>query len=165
VAAIASLLTGMELAKGYREATSVVAPVASVPAVPHAPAVQKSAPEVRTTKIVQQRKSIAPQTTRVRVEILHQFASGKASIWLDQQLIMDQELRGNLQHHGLFRSVLMNETTNLQLVAGKHTFQVRVTSPGSAYDQTGTMDANLTAGPEHVLFVNCDKHGLQLKLQ
>jgi serine/threonine protein kinase len=165
VVTIASLLTGMELAKGYREASSVVAPSASVPAVAHAPAVQKSAPEVRTTKIVQQRKSIAPQTTRVRVEILHQFASGKASIWLDQQLIMDQELRGNLQHHGLFRSVLMNETTNLQLVAGKHTFQVRVTSPGSAYDQTGTMDANLTAGPEHVLFVNCDKHGLQLKLQ
>jgi serine/threonine-protein kinase len=165
VAAIASLLTGVELAKGYREAASVVAPVALVPAVPHAPAIQKSVLEVRPVKIVQHHKSIAPQTTKVRVEILHQFASGKASIWLDQQLIMDQELRGNMQHHGLFRSVLMNETTNLQLAAGKHTFQVQVTSPGSAYDQTETIDANLTPGPEHVLFVTCDKHGLQLKLQ
>ena len=59
----------------------------------------------------------------------------------------------------------MNETASLQLVAGKHTFRVRVTSPGSAYDQTQSIDANLAAGPEPVLFVNCDKHGLQLKLQ
>jgi len=155
----------MELAKGYREATSLVAPVASIAAVPHAPAIQKSGPEVSPVKLVQRHRTIAPQTTKVRVEILHQFASGKASVWLDQQLVMDQELRGNTQHHGLFRSVLMNETASLQLVAGKHTFRVRVTSPGSAYDQTQSIDANLAAGPEPVLFVNCDKHGLQLKLQ
>jgi serine/threonine protein kinase len=166
VLAIASLLTGMELAKGYREADSIVAPSASVAAVPHAPAVQKSVPEVRPTQIVQRRRDISPvQTAKVRVEILHQFASGRASVWLDQQLVMDQELRGNTQRHGLFRLVVMNQITSLQFAPGKHSFQVRVISPAIPYDQTGTIEADLTAGPEHVLYVNCDKRKLQIKLQ
>ena len=164
--AIASVLTGVELAKGYREAGSVVAPASSLASVSHAPAIQKSAPEVRPTRIAQHRRNTAPvQTAKVRVEVLHQFASGKASVWVDQQLVMDQELRGNTQHHGLFRLVVMNQTTSLQFAPGKHTVQVRVTSPANEYDQVATIDANVTPGPEHVLFVNCDKHKLQIRLQ
>jgi hypothetical protein len=166
VIAIAVVLTGIELAKGYREATDVVAPLASVAAVPHSPPVQKSVSEIRARKVVYHSRNVArPETAKLRVEILHQFASGKASVWLDQQLIMDQELRGNTQHHGLFRSVLMNETTRLQLAPGKHKLQVRVTSPAGMYDKTESIDANLTPGPEYVLYVNCDRRKLDVKLQ
>ncbi len=164
--AIACVLTGMELAKGYRAATAVVAPPGFVAAVPRAPAVQKSIPEIRTRKVVHHSRIVAqPETAMLRVEILHQFASGKASVWLDQQLIMDQELRGNTQRHSLFRSVLMNETTKLQFAPGKHKLQIRVTSPAGMYDKTESIDANLTPGPEHVLYVNCDKRKLEVKLQ
>jgi len=164
--AIASLLTGMELSKRYREAISVVAPAASVPEVPHPPAVQKSVTEIRLRKIAHRSKSItSPETAKLRVEILHQFASGKASVWVDDQLVMDQDLRGNTQHHGLFRSVVMNERTSLQFATGKHKLQVRVTSPLSMYDKSETVEANLTAGTEHVLYVNCDKRKLQVNLQ
>jgi len=166
VIAIAFVLTGIELTKGYREATAVVAPSASVSAVPHAPPIQKSVSEVREKKVVYHSRSVArPETAKLRVEVLHQFASGKVSVWLDQQLIMDQELRGNTQHHSLFRSVLMNETTKLQFAPGKHKLQIQVSSPAVAYDKKESIDANLAPGPEHVLYVNCDKRKLEVKLQ
>ena len=166
VIAILVVLTGIELAKGYREATAVAAPPAFVTAVPHAPPIQKSVAEVRARKIVYRSRNVArPETAKLRIEILHQFASGKVSISVDQQPVMDQELHGNTQRHGLFRSVVMNETTRLQLPPGKHKMQIHVTSPAIAYDKTESIDANLAAGPEHVLYINCDKRKLEVKLQ
>jgi hypothetical protein len=38
-------------------------------------------------------------------------------------------------------------------------------SPASTYDQIETLDADLSAGSEHVLQVNCDKRKMQVTLQ
>lgn len=99
----------------------------------------------------------------MKVEILHHFPSGKASVWLDQQLIMEEDLH-NTDRHPLFRAVEMNQISKLQITPGKHELQVRVVSPG-IYDDTESLSADLTAGREHILYVNCDKRKLQINLQ
>jgi serine/threonine protein kinase len=104
-------------------------------------------------------------TADVQVEILHHFNDGKASIWLDDQLVYEQKLHGNSERHPLFRSVEMNQTTSFQFASGKHLVQIRVVSPASTYDQIETLDADLSPGSEHVLQVNCDKRKMQVTLR
>jgi hypothetical protein len=106
-----------------------------------------------------------PAMAKVQVEILHHFTGGRASIWIDDQLVFDQNLRGNDQRHPLFRTVEMNQTSSFELASGKHVLQVRVVSPASTYDQIESLDADLPAGSEHVLQVNCDKRKMQVTLQ
>jgi hypothetical protein len=59
----------------------------------------------------------------------------------------------------------MNQTTSFELTSGKHVLQVRVVSPENTYDQIETLDADLQAGSEHILQVNCDKRKMQVSLQ
>ena len=104
-------------------------------------------------------------TAKVQVEILHHFTAGKASIWVDDQLVSEEILHGDDQRHPLFGNVEMNQTTSFQFTAGKHLLQVRVVSPANSYDQIETLDTNLTSRSEHVLRVNCDKRKMQVTLQ
>jgi len=104
-------------------------------------------------------------TAKVQVQILHHFSTGKASIWLDDELVFEQELQGGTQRRLLFRTVEMNQTTSFPFSAGKHSLQVRVVSPANTYDQIETFDATLAPGSEHVLLINCDKREMQVTLQ
>ena len=163
---IASLFTATEFVKTYR-ASATLFP--DMPTVPHAPDVHKTVPWhppiVRRSKRSVPTPAATPvQTAKVRVEILHHFPSGRASVWLDEKLVLDEELRGNTDRHPLFRAVEMNQVSKLQIAPGKHRVQVRVVSPG-IYDDTESISAELTAGREHLLYVNCDKRTLQVKLQ
>jgi hypothetical protein len=102
---------------------------------------------------------------KVQVEIMHHFNAGRASIWLDDQLVYEQRLRGTDSRHPLFRTVEMNQTTSFELASGKHVLQIRVVSPENTYDQIETLDADLLSGSEHILQVNCDKRQMQVTLQ
>ena len=164
----AFVLTGVELVQNYREAATRRP---ALPALPHAPEIHKTVPwNPPVLRAGKPKNSIRPPAAvqadiaKMRVEILHHFPSGKASVWLDQQLVLDEELRGNTDRHPLFRTVEMNQISKLQLTPGKHELQVRVVSPG-VYDDTESLSADLTAGHEHILYVNCDKRKLQIKLQ
>lgn len=168
VVLIASVFTGVEFVHKYREAASLLPGLA---ALPHAPQIHKTIPwnppTVRVSKS-HMRHTATPtplpvQEAKMKVEILHHFPSGKASVWLDQQLIMEEDLH-NTDRHPLFRAVEMNQISKLQITPGKHELQVRVVSPG-IYDDTESLSADLTAGAEHILYVNCDKRKLQIKLQ
>jgi serine/threonine protein kinase len=101
----------------------------------------------------------------VQVEILHHFSAGKASIWVDDQLVAEQVLHGGNQHHLLFHTVEMNQTTSFRFSAGKHSLRIHVVSPVNTYDQVQALDATLAAGSENVFQVNCDKRKLQVTLQ
>jgi hypothetical protein len=59
----------------------------------------------------------------------------------------------------------MNQVANLEFAPGKHTFQVRIVAPGSDYDQTEKIDADLSIGTPRVLLVNCDKRQIQVDLR
>jgi predicted Ser/Thr protein kinase len=137
---------------------------------PSAPAVQKiPGPKTVAPKVpfAQRRKTqaVPAEIAKVQVEILHHFSGGKASIWMDDQLVFEQNLHGDDSRHPLFKTVEMNQTSSFQFPAGKHLLQIRVVSPANTYDQIETLDANLPPGSEHVLQVNCDKRKMQVTLQ
>ena len=100
----------------------------------------------------------------MHVEILHHFTAGKASIWLDGDLLFDQELRGDNERHPIFHVVEMNQVANFEFAAGKHKVEVRVVAPETAYDQRQTVTGEFKHGPAHILAVNCDKRKMQVSL-
>lgn len=165
IALAAWVLTGWQIHKELRETAAVQPP--AIPA-PKAPQIEKTVlPRPHPHKTVHQ-ATVAQQVSHsasMLVEILHHFSDGKASIWVDKQLIFTQKLHVNTQRHPLFRTVEMNEIASLQLAPGKHMLEVRVVGAGNSYDQTEAIAANLRSGPENVLYVNCDKRKLQVTLQ
>jgi serine/threonine-protein kinase len=169
---LVGLRTVWEQTKDIRAASAIQPP--SIPA-PRAPAVTKShQPEATRHTASAARNPVKSEPTprpdpttmaKVQVEILHHFNTGRVSIWLDDQLVYEQRLRGTDSRHPLFRTVEMNQTTSFALTSGKHVLQVRVVSPANTYDQIETLDADLPSGTEHVLQVNCDKRKMQVTLQ
>jgi serine/threonine protein kinase len=104
-------------------------------------------------------------SAKVQVEIQHHFNAARASLWFDDKLISDQNLRGDDQKHSLLRTVEINQVTSFQLPAGKHSLQIRVLSPSNNYDQIETLDVDLAANSERVLSVNCSKRKMVVMLQ
>lgn len=162
IVAIALVFTGIEFQGQYREAEALLPPP---PPTLHAPEIQKTPPHlmVAAKKPVHRTIPLAVESAKVRVEILHRFANGSASVWLDKKLVFDQELRASTQGHGLFKTIVMNQTSDLEFSSGQHELEVRVVSPGT-YDQTETLRANLTPGAEHILYVDCDRKKMRLSL-
>jgi hypothetical protein len=166
--ALAGLLTAWQGTEGIRAAAVIQPPSVPVPSAPAVAKTRRPLPMVRQVVPAEKHEKLqaVPATlAKLQVEILHHFSGGRASIWLDDQLVFDQMLRGNDQHHKLFRTVVMNQITNFQFTSGKHLLQVRVVSPANTYDQIETLDAELSPGSEHVLQVNCDKGKMQVTLQ
>jgi serine/threonine protein kinase len=104
-------------------------------------------------------------TAKVQVEIQHHFSAARASLWFDDKLVSDQNLRGDDQKHSLLRTVEINQVTSFQFPAGKHSLQIRVLSPSNNYDQIETLDVDLAANSERVLSVNCSKRKMVVMLQ
>jgi serine/threonine protein kinase len=121
------------------------------------------------SRLLAAKSEMPPQTTaefvKVQVEIQHHFNGARASIWFDDKLVFDNNLRGADQRHPLLRAVEVNQVTNFQFAPGKHWLQVRVVSASNNYDQIETLNVDLGPGSEHVLYVNCDKHKLQVSMQ
>jgi serine/threonine protein kinase len=104
-------------------------------------------------------------SAKVQVEIQHHFNAARASLWFDDKLISDQNLRGDDQKHSLLRTVEINQVTSFQFPAGKHSLQIRVLSPSNNYDQIETLDVDLAPNSERVLSVNCSKRKMVVMLQ
>jgi serine/threonine protein kinase len=140
------------------------APTAAVKkAVVHKPRLHRKNSEVLPVTSTTPPKTV--ESAKVQVEIQHHFNGARASIWLDDKLVFDENLRGVDQRHPLLRALEVNQVTKFQFVPGKHWLQVRIVSPGNNYDQIETIDADLGPGSEHVLLVNCDKRKMQVALQ
>jgi serine/threonine protein kinase len=161
---------GVRFTRELRNAADLSVPS---PPLPSAPLIQKS-PKAKVTRAKKDHLAfphtrplpLAPvETAEVEVEILHHFKSGKASIWLDDELVFDRNLRGIDEHHALFRSIEMHQVATFRFPAGKHLLQVRVMSLGNVYDQIETLDADFSANSQRVLVVNCDKRKMQVALQ
>jgi len=166
---LAVLVTAWKVTASIRSAAAIQPP--SVP-VQSAPAIEKTRRPVtiRNNKRPVKKEpvkleAVQTQTAKVQVEIQHHFNAAKASIWLDDELVFDQNLRGADQRHPLLRTVEMNQIASFQFASGKHQLQVRVVSQANTYDQTETLDADLSPGSEHVLRVNCDRRKMLVALQ
>jgi eukaryotic-like serine/threonine-protein kinase len=129
-------------------------------------ALEKVRPRVHSKRVKAPLPVVAPvASAKVQVEIQHQFNGATASLWLDDKLILDQNLRGGDQKHSLLRTVEINQVTSFQFPAGKHSLQIRVLSPSNNYDQIETLDVDLAPNSEHVLSVNCSKRKMLVMLQ
>ncbi len=166
---LAVLVTASKLRENIRSAAAIQAPSAPVQS---APPIEKTRRPVTIRNIKRpvskepvKLEAVQTQTAKVQVEIQHHFNAAKASIWLDDELVFDQNLRGADQRHPLLRTVEMNQIASFQFASGKHQLQVRVVSPANTYDQIETLDADLSPGSAHVLRVNCDRRKMLVALQ
>lgn len=158
-------MLGWQIKREYANTAEIQLP--SFPA-PKAPPVEKAAPRRSTIRAVFYRKPSPPvpqETAKMRIEILHHFAEGHASVWVDDKLVLDEPLHGDAERHPIFRTIEMNQTASLQFSVGKHNLQVHVETPDNSYDQSEKIEANLTASRQHVLLVNCDKRKMQVSLR
>jgi len=157
-------MLGWQIKKEYASTAEIQLPSFPSPKAPPLEARLSHAPVMRAASR-RKPKAVADDTARMRIEILHHFSEGHASVWVDDHLVLDEPLHGDDQRHPIFRTIEMNEVTKLQFSVGKHHLHVRVETPDNSYDQSETIAANLTSSREHVLLVNCDKHKMQLTLQ
>lgn len=176
VLAIAAVLTVWQVKKGMREAAQIQPPPPPLQAAPviaktlpgriHA-RLRRFLPHPKKTEQISQKTEQPPpppQTARMHVEILHHFAEGKASVWLDDQVLLDENLHGDDQRHPILRSLEMNQTANVEVSPGKHQVKVRVVASDNSYDQSETVEADLAPGSGYILRVNCDRRKMQVTL-
>jgi serine/threonine protein kinase len=157
-------MLGWQIKKEYASTPEIQLPSFPSPKAPPLEARLSHAPVMRAASR-RKPKAVADDTARMRIEILHHFSEGHASVWVDDHLVLDEPLHGDDQRHPIFRTIEMNEVTKLQFSVGKHNLHVRVETADNSYDQSETIAANLTSSREHVLLVNCDKHKMQLTLR
>jgi len=156
-------MLGWEIKKEYANTAEIQLPSFPAPQAPTLNVPLRHAP-VRRTGFHPKPKP-TEDTAKMRIEILHHFTEGHASVWVDDQLVLDEPLHGDDQRHPIFRTVEMNEITKMRFSVGKHNLHVRVETADNSYDQSETIEANLTSSREHVLLVNCDKRKMQVRLQ
>jgi predicted Ser/Thr protein kinase len=169
VLAIAAAFTAWQIFRDMRRAAEALPPA---PRVQSAPPVEKTPlaffhlPRPRpVSKPQAPPPAPAIETARMHVEILHHFSEAKASVTLDDKVILDDTLQLNLQRHPILRSLEMDHNANFEVPAGKHQVQIHVVTPDATYDQTETLEADLAPGSRHVLVVNCDKKKMQVTLE
>lgn len=168
---IAAAFTAWQLRKDLREAAEIQPPSARVEPAPLVGKTPKALLHLHPRRVsphpTQAKPPLAPplQTARLHVEILHHFEAGKASVLLDDQTVVDENLHRDDERHPLLRSLEMNQVTNLEVPAGKHQVRIHVVVPDNTYDQSETLDADLAPGSRHILLVNCDKKKMLVMLR
>src|SRR5215472_670377 len=163
---IAVLLTAWQVRKDMREVAEFQPPPAPVPS---APAIQKTPnayylPRSHSS-LPKRETSPTAQVARVHLEILHHFTAAKASVWMDNKIMLEENLHEDDQRHPLLRTLKMNQTANFDVSSGQHQVQIRVVTPDNTYDQSETLESDLAPGSKHVLRVNCDKRKMLVSLQ
>jgi len=101
----------------------------------------------------------------MHVQILHHFTEAKASVMLDDKVVLDDVLRSDDQRHPILRVLEMDHNASVEVPAGKHRLQVHVVTTDATYDQSETLEAELTPGSRHILRVNCDKKKMLVTLE
>lgn len=141
--------------------------------LPNAPAIQKTRHIVALIRklpllhkpIAVQQVVQAAENAKLRVEIMHHFSNGKASLSVDGNVVLDQDLRGDDQRHPVFRALEMNQIASVTFNPGHHTLQVHVVDAAGGYDQNEKLEGDFTADVKRVLIVNCDKKKMQVNLR
>lgn len=166
---LAALIAAIWLGRSaFQEQASISLPAFPPPRAPEVHKTPALPPPVRMVKRVV-KPALMPvaaiENVKLRVEILHHFNAGKAALWIDGHLALDQDLLADDQRHPVFRALEMNQVANVMLTPGKHLLEVHIVSAVNGYDQTEKLQTSLALGPEHILLVNCDRKKLQVTLQ
>jgi hypothetical protein len=103
----------------------------------------------------------------LEIEVDHKFADAHLAIWVDDRLTYTHPLEGiDKKHLVVFHKVQGHEFHAVQILPGKHSLRVQVTSDGDLLDRSATIDGEFASGTEKMLHVLVDKNGeMQLSLQ
>lgn len=163
----ATILGGVQASQILHERAVISMPVFPSPA---APAVRKTpalAAPIHKLASISKPAAVPPvvENARLRVEILHHFSTGKATLSLDGNVVLDQDLSGDDQRHPVFRALEMNQIASVMFKPGHHTLQIHVADAGSGYDQSEQLEGDFKTDVKRVLIVNCDKKKMQMNLR
>ena len=151
------LIAGIVFFFASRTIVTVAPPITTTLAPPVSTnALAAPAPAVSPRPRHQLAKS--PETTKLRIEVTHDFAKAEISIWSDSRLVYSQTLQGEKKTHGLvFRRVQGNESDSVWIPAGKHQVRVRVQSATDLYDHSKTVAGTFAVNSESTLQITSDK--------
>jgi serine/threonine protein kinase len=140
--------------------------------IPNKPSVVTQ-PVVAAVQPVSQRPKAVAASVRTKppalsstlnLQVEHHLASGTLRIWSDGSLIYSHALHGEAKKRlVVFKKMQGSETEALKLPAGKHRIKVEVEADG--YNQSNTIQANLTHDQPQLLEIRCDKQDLGLTLK
>lgn len=139
-------------------------PANNAPPQAHASAtpVVAAQPAPPAPKVVVSKPAVLSSTLQLQVQ--HHLASATLRLWADGRLIYTHALRGEATKHlVVFKKLEGTDKDALKLPAGKHKIKVEVEADG--YDQSSTIQANLSHDEPHVLAVRCEKEKLGLTIQ
>jgi serine/threonine protein kinase len=105
--------------------------------------------------------------SRLDVEVEHNFASARLSIWVDGSPVYTRRLEGeDKKHLVVFHGVKGHESHVMQVPSGKHQIRVRIISDQQPYEQSQTVEGDFDAGNERMLRIRFNKRGeMNLSLQ
>jgi len=160
ISAALVLLCAIFFGTHYRKTDSDVAVPSATPAPPvtavQAPP-EEPKPEARSTP-----KPLPSSELQLQVE--HHLTSATLRIWSDNRLVYRRTLHGEATKHlVVFKKVEGNDREALRLPVGKH--KIRVEVEGDGYDQSGTIQADLTHDQPQILAIHCKKEKLGLTIQ
>ena len=167
LAAIILVVAGFLAANGRFLHSTRPAPAAvavTPPAKPADPAPAQRAVVAAVPKVGARPSKPPAQMSALQVAVDHHLASGMLRIWSDGRLICTHALHAEAKKRlVVFKQLQGSEQQTLRIPAGNHHIRVEVEAEG--YDQSNTIQANLTSDQAHVLQVHCDRQKLDLALQ
>jgi serine/threonine-protein kinase len=105
-----------------------------------------------------------PLASTLNLQVEHHLTSATLRVWSDGRLIYARALHGaTKKHFVVFKKVEGTEIEAIKLPAGKHRIKVQVEADG--YDQSNTIQANLSHDQPRLLEIRCDKQSLGLTLR
>jgi hypothetical protein len=97
-------------------------------------------------------------TAMLQIEVTHDFAKARISVWSDKKLVYSQMLQGENKSRALvLRQVQGRESDTVWVPAGKHQLKVRVQSDADRYDHTRTVAATFALGGQQTLQITSNK--------
>jgi serine/threonine protein kinase len=107
-------------------------------------------------------KAVADSTLNIRIE--HRFPSADLSLWIDDKLVYEHSLRGQIKKHWNPFRVDVRETETVRLGAGRHRLRVRVRSMPEKYERSATISGSFAKDHPATLQINFERQGKDMRL-
>jgi hypothetical protein len=93
-----------------------------------------------------------PRTAMLQIQVTHDFAKARISVWSDNRLVYSQMLQGENKTRALvFRQVQGRESDTVWVPVGKHQLKVQVRSDADGYDHSRTIAATFAISSQRTL--------------
>jgi serine/threonine-protein kinase len=159
IAALALLVAAFFATHRYTSAAKVATQPTQPPVLE---TVQPKAEEPKPIAIATPK--VAAPSSVLNLQVEHHLANATLRIWSDGHLVYTHPLHAEAKKRLIvFKKIEASEKETLKLPAGNHRIKVEVEADG--YNQSNTIQANLTHNQPQLLEIRCDKQNLGLTLK